>query len=172
MFDTICFGGVLPARAPREEGWFDPAWLDQAPEPPDTGQSPVPVSECAPPLVVSVIVPITTLLGLDDYGGELVGHGPIFAGLAREIAAQGTWRRLLTDLASGTLYDHGRTTYTPPTGLADFVRARDLRCRFPVDQHADGRITWTTPTGHTATSHPYDYRPDPHPPPGDDPPPF
>jgi Domain of unknown function (DUF222) len=166
--------------------------------------------------LVSVIVPITTLLGLDDYPGELVGHGPIPAGLAREIAAQGTWRRLLTDPASGTLLDYGRTTYTPPTGLADFVRARDLRCRFPtcgqpaatadldhtipypdgatsehnlhascrrhhrlkthvpgwdVDQQPDGRITWTTPTGHTHTSDPHNYRPDPHPPP-DDPPPF
>ncbi len=167
--------------------------------------------------LVSVIVPITTLLGLDDYPSELVGHGPIPAGLAREIAAQGTWRRLLTDPASGTLLDYGRTTYTPPTGLADFVRARDLRCRFPtcgqpaatadldhtipypdgatsehnlhascrrhhrlkthspgwdVDQHPDGRIIWTDPTGHTHTSHPHDYRPDPHPPPDEDPPPF
>ncbi|MGH8921776.1 MAG: DUF222 domain-containing protein, partial [Actinomycetes bacterium] len=166
--------------------------------------------------LVSVIVPITTLLGLDDHPGELVGHGPIPAGLAREIAAQGTWRRLLTDPASGTLLDHGRTTYTPPVGLADFVRARDLRCRFPtcgqpattadldhtipypdgptsehnlhascrrhhrlkthtpdwdIDQHPDGRITWTTPTGHTHTSYSHNYQPDPPPPP-DDPPPF
>jgi len=157
--------------------------------------------------LVSVIVPITMLLGLDEQPGELVGHGPIPAGLAREIAAEGTWRRLLTDPASGTLLDYGRTTYTPPAGLADFVRARDLFCRFPtcgqraatadldhtipyqpdgttsnhnlhagcrrhhrlkthttswnIDQHPDGRITWTTPTGHTHTSHPHNYQPDP-----------
>jgi hypothetical protein len=71
-------------------------------------------------------------MGLDDEPGELVGHGPIPAGLAREIAAQGTWRRLLTDPASGALLDYGRTTYTPPTGLADFIRARDLHCRNPI----------------------------------------
>ncbi|MGH3982993.1 MAG: helix-turn-helix domain-containing protein [Pseudonocardiaceae bacterium] len=42
-----------------------------------------------------------------------------------------------------------------------------------VDQHPDGTITFTTPTDHTYTSHPHDYRPDSHPPPpGDDPPPF
>ncbi|HEX5348162.1 MAG TPA: DUF222 domain-containing protein [Pseudonocardiaceae bacterium] len=167
--------------------------------------------------LVSVIVPITMLLGLNEEPGELVGHGPIPAEQAREIAAQGTWRRLLTDPVSGALLDYGRTTYTPPAGLADFVRARDLRCRFPtcgqpaatadldhaipypdgatrednlhascrhhhrlkthapgwdVEQHPDGRITWTTPTGRTDTSHPHDYRPDSHPPPGDDPPPF
>ena len=109
---------------------------------------------------MSVIVPITTLLGLEDYPGELVGHGHIPAGLAREIAAQGTWRRLLTDPASGTSLDYGRTTYTPPAGLG-----------WDVDQDSDGRVTWTTPTGHTHTSHPHDYRPDPHPPP-DDPPPL
>ena len=37
--------------------------------------------------LVSVIVPITMLLGLDDQPGELIGHGPIPAALAREIAA-------------------------------------------------------------------------------------
>ncbi len=168
--------------------------------------------------LVSVIVPITMLLGLDDQPGELVGYGPIPADLAREIAAEGTWRRLLTDPVSGTLLDYGRTTYTPPAGLADFVRARDVYCRNPicrqraatadldhaiawddggttcqhnlwagcrhdhrlktfapgwaVDQHPDGRIAFTTPTGHTYTSQPHDYRTDPHAPPGDDPPPF
>jgi len=34
-----------------------------------------------------------------------------------------------------------------------------------VTQHPDGRITWTTPTGHTYTSHPHNYHPDPPPPP-------
>jgi hypothetical protein len=151
------------------------------------------------------------LMGLDEQPGELAGYGPIPAALAREIAAGGTWRRLLTDPQSGVLLDYGRTTYTPPVGLADFVRARDVVCRFctcgqpaaradldhtiafadggptsdrnlyagcrhhhrgkthapgwHVDQHDDGRITWTTPTGHSYTSHPHDYRPDPHAPP-------
>jgi hypothetical protein len=168
--------------------------------------------------LVSVIVPITMLLGLDDQPAELVGYGPIPADLAREIAAEGTWRRLLTDPVSGALLDYGRTTYTPPAGLAGFVRARDVYCRNPicrqraatadldhtiawdeggttcqhnlwagcrhdhrlktfapgwtVDQYPDDRITFTTPTGHVYASHPHDYRPDFHLPPGDDPPPF
>jgi hypothetical protein len=42
----------------------------------------------------------------------------------------------------------------------------------PVEQHLDDRITWTTPTRYSYTSHPHDYRPSPHPPPGDDPPLF
>jgi uncharacterized protein DUF222 len=85
-------------------------------------------------LLVSVIVPITMLLGLDEQPGELVGYGLIPASLAREIAAEGTWRLLLTDPLSGTLLDYGCTTYTPPRGLADFVRARDVYCRFPPCQ--------------------------------------
>jgi len=80
---------------------------------------------------VKVTVPASTLLGLNQAPGELAGYGPIPAQLAREIAADGTWRRLLTDPTSGTLLDHGRTTYKPPAALADFVRARDKTCRFP-----------------------------------------
>ena len=51
--------------------------------------------------------------------------------MAREIAADGVWRRLVTDPLSGTLLDYGRTTYHPPAGLADFVSARDVYCRAP-----------------------------------------
>ncbi|HEY3259528.1 MAG TPA: DUF222 domain-containing protein, partial [Pseudonocardiaceae bacterium] len=80
---------------------------------------------------VTVTVPASTVLGIDQAPGELAGYGPIPAPMARELAADATWRRLLTDPASGTLLDYGRTTYKPPAGLADFVRARDLTCRFP-----------------------------------------
>ncbi|MGH4024606.1 MAG: DUF222 domain-containing protein [Pseudonocardiaceae bacterium] len=194
---------------------FDPSGQDATDQgTADQGTGRRPPHDCAPtrsgagtakPLV-SVIVPISTLLGLDQHPGELVGYGPIPAHLAREIAAEGTWRRLLTDPASGVLLDHGRTTYTPPAGLADFVRARDVYCRHPgcgqraatadldhhvpwpdgptsahnlyaycrhhhltktlapgwrVDQHPDDTVTWTTPTGHTYTSHPTTTAPTP-----------
>ncbi|HEY3259372.1 MAG TPA: DUF222 domain-containing protein [Pseudonocardiaceae bacterium] len=80
---------------------------------------------------VKVTVPASTLFGLDQAPGELAGYGPIPAQSARELAADATWRRLLTDATSGVLLDYGRTTYKPPAGLADFVRARDVTCRFP-----------------------------------------
>ena len=48
------------------------------------------------------------------------------------LAAGGTWRRLVTDPASGTVVDVGRTRYRPPAGLADLVRARDRACVFPT----------------------------------------
>jgi len=88
---------------------------------------------------IKVTVPATTLLGLDQAPAELAGYGPIPADLARELAADATWQRLLTDPTSGTLLDHGRTTYKPPAALADFVRARDLTCRFPGCTRASER---------------------------------
>lgn len=48
-----------------------------------------------------------------------------------ELAADGDWRRILTDPASGAVLDVGRTTYRPPAALADHVQARDRTCRFP-----------------------------------------
>ena len=90
--------------------------------------------------------------------------------MAREIAATATWRRLLFDPASGALLDHGRTTYTPPVALADFVKARDVHCRFPgcrravvngeldhVHAYADGGVdqrgrTWPGTACATTTS--------------------
>ncbi len=50
------------------------------------------------------------------------------------LAAGGTWRRLVTDPASGVVIDVGRTRYRPPAGLADLVRARDGACVFPTCQ--------------------------------------
>jgi hypothetical protein len=71
---------------------------------------------------------------LDNQPAELSGYGPVPADLARRIAADGVWRRILTDPASGTILDYGRTTYRPPTALADYIRARDRVCRFPTCQ--------------------------------------
>jgi hypothetical protein len=91
---------------------------------------PQPVNPGKP--LVHVLMPFSTLLGLDEQACELVGHGPIPAELAREIAADATLKRLVHDPVSGALLDHGRTTYRPPAALADFVRARDVHCRGPI----------------------------------------
>ena len=110
------------------------------------GPNPPPVRVRSP--TVHVTVPLTILMGLDEQPGELRGYGPIPAGLARDIAADGTWRRLLTDPESGTLLDHGRATYRPPTALADHIRARDVECRSPIcrrtaaDADLDHTIAW------------------------------
>jgi Domain of unknown function (DUF222)/HNH endonuclease len=83
---------------------------------------------------IQVTVALSTLLGVDEQPGELAGHGPIPATLARRLAADesGTWRRLATDPLTGALLDYGRTTYRPPKDLAEFVIARDQVCTFPT----------------------------------------
>jgi Domain of unknown function (DUF222) len=81
---------------------------------------------------VYVTVPLSTLLGLDERPGELDGYGPITADVARRLAAHGTWRRLLTDPATGALLNYGTTRYAPPADLVDHVHARDMTCRFPT----------------------------------------
>jgi hypothetical protein len=84
---------------------------------------------------VGVTVPISTLLGVDDNPAHLHGYGPITADVARRIAATGTWRRLLTDPASGALLEYGTTRYSPPADLVEHVNARDRTCRFPTCTH-------------------------------------
>ncbi len=99
---------------------------------------------------IQVTVALSTLLGCDDEPGELAGHGPIPASVARRLAADetGTWRRLVTDPLAGQLLDYGRTTDRPPRDLAEFVMARDQVCAFPQCNrpahrcHLDHRIPY------------------------------
>ncbi len=80
---------------------------------------------------ILVTVPAGTLLGLGGEPAHLAGYGPIPDSLARELAQDGVWRRVLTDPASGAVLDVGRSQHDPPADLERFVRVRDAMCRFP-----------------------------------------
>jgi hypothetical protein len=80
---------------------------------------------------VHVTLPASTAVGGSMEPGELGGHGPIPASVARRIAGTGSWRRVLTDPVSGTVVEVGRAAYSPSAALADLVRTRDRTCRFP-----------------------------------------
>ncbi|MEO6702146.1 MAG: DUF222 domain-containing protein [Jatrophihabitantaceae bacterium] len=86
---------------------------------------------------IQVTVGLDTLTGLDEQPGWLDNYGPISADYARELAHDptGTWRRLITDPASGQLMDYGATRYRPPRHLAEHVIARDGECAFPFCTH-------------------------------------
>lgn len=87
---------------------------------------------------VLVGVDVSTLLGLDDAPGYLSGHGPIDADLARELAADATWKRVLTlsdadrsalaaDLGAGRILGLGRPVRAPmlrPERVAARTRKR------------------------------------------------
>ena len=95
---------------------------------PATPPVPLPVTSR---VQVRVTIDLPTLLGLAERPGELAGHGPITASVARALAADAAWHRMVTDPVTGHLLDYGRTTYRPPPALQEFLRARDGTCRFP-----------------------------------------
>jgi len=87
----------------------------------------------SPSVQVHVTVAATTLLGLDDESAEVVTPTlalSVPAEVARDLAACGTWRRILTDPV-GDVIDVGTRTYRPSAAMARRVRARDTSCIFP-----------------------------------------
>ena len=133
-------GGAGPAAASsgREAGGrgAGPAGAGVAVRPGGARAPAANVGSCGPtprgerPQIL-VTVPAGTLLGLGAEPAHLAGHGPIPDSLARELAQDATWRRILTDPASGAVLDVGRTRHDPPADLDRHVRARDGMCRFP-----------------------------------------
>ena len=83
------------------------------------------------PITVNLTIDLPTLLGLSENPGQLSGYGAIPATVARELAADGKWRKFITDPTTGNLLDFGRESYLPPQVLRDFLLARDKTCRFP-----------------------------------------
>jgi Domain of unknown function (DUF222) len=83
--------------------------------------------------VVDLQVPLTTLMGLTDFPGDLAGYGPVIADIARQvIAAQidATWRCSVYD-EQGKLIHHGITRRRPKAQDVAYIKARDRTCRAP-----------------------------------------
>lgn len=101
----------------------------------DTGVGPA-----APPARVSVVVALTTLLGLDEGIGELPGYGFVTGSHVREVAmAHGSvWRRLVTDRA-GQVIDVSPYRYRPDASTSRLVITRDAVCRGPGCTHPAAR---------------------------------
>ncbi|MCP3802620.1 HNH endonuclease [Allokutzneria sp. A3M-2-11 16] len=76
---------------------------------------------------VQVTMPITALMGLNQDPGMLAGYGAIPAPLGRELAADGTWKRILTDPTTG-IAQHISTTYRPSAALRELIHARHPHC--------------------------------------------
>lgn len=84
------------------------------------------------PAQVNVTVDLTTLMGLTDNPGTISGYGPVPAGLARDLARDATWRRLVTDPVSGAVLDVATRRYRPPANLAELARLRHPACVNPI----------------------------------------
>jgi hypothetical protein len=84
------------------------------------------------PVVQAVVtVDLPTLLGLTERPGELSGYGPISAATARDLAADASLRRLVTDPLTGIMIDLGHRSYAPSALLRRIVEATHRTCRFP-----------------------------------------
>jgi len=80
--------------------------------------------------VTSLVLDVDTWAGLADHAAHLDGYGPIPPAMARRIAADSDFRRLIIDPLTGHLLDLSPRTYRPSQALTDFVIARDRTCDF------------------------------------------
>ncbi|MBE1874753.1 DUF222 domain-containing protein [Myceligenerans pegani] len=96
---------------------------------PDGVEAGVVVRGIEVPATVNVTIPASVLADPgDDTPGILDLLGPVPANVAREIAGEGIWYRLVTDPVTGILTDYSTTTYQPPPRLRRAVQARDRTC--------------------------------------------
>lgn len=81
---------------------------------------------------VTITVPITTVLSLDDSPGMVNGDVPLAAEQCREAAAHATsWFRVLTDPATSIVTDHVAHTYEPTAAMRRTVRQKWRTCTVP-----------------------------------------
>ncbi|MFI7065502.1 DUF222 domain-containing protein [Kribbella sp. NPDC050124] len=80
---------------------------------------------------IEVLIPITTLVGIDENPCDLTGYGPIPAEMARRIAGDGTWRRLLTDPTNGMVLEASTTRHDPGAIVSETLLARHPVCAWP-----------------------------------------
>lgn len=102
-------------------------------------------------VVIQVIAEKATLDGSAETPGHLPGYGTIPPAMLRELAATATLRPL--DPAAISCPEKG---YRPSAALAEFIRCRDLHCRFPgCDKPAENcDVDHTVPWQDGGPTHP------------------
>jgi hypothetical protein len=129
VFDAL---DVTAGRAPAEDSRrigarrFD-ALIDACVGTLDNAQCP---GEPRVRATVYVTMDLPTLLGLRDNPAELHGYGPLPAPLARLLAADNGWRRLIQDAVTGAPKDLGRLRRFPSAQLREWILLRDQVCVF------------------------------------------
>lgn len=81
---------------------------------------------------VTITVPLSTILSLDDAPGRINGDTPLGAANCREAAAHATsWTRVLTDPATSIVTDHIAHTYEPTAAMRRTIRQKWRTCTAP-----------------------------------------
>ena len=83
------------------------------------------------PISLGVTMTLATAMGAANIAANLDGYGPIPADLARELAANATWRAWIADAGTAHLIALGTKSYRPDQATADYVTSRDGTCTFP-----------------------------------------
>ena len=98
---------------------------------------------------VDIGVDLTTLAGLDENPGEILGYGPVAADIGRQVAAKQhktEWRYTVTDPESGQVLHTGITNRRPTAALKRTVQTQHPTCVFPgcrmpsIDCDLDHRV--------------------------------
>ena len=82
--------------------------------------------------VTSLVLDFPTWVGLAENPAWLDGYGWIPASMGRELAADGAFRRLLTDPTSGSLLDATPDTYRPSERMRRYLVDRHRLCDHPI----------------------------------------
>ncbi|SMX74804.1 hypothetical protein BSP109_01126 [Brevibacterium sp. Mu109] len=81
---------------------------------------------------VTITVPVSTVLSVDERPGRVNGDVPVSAEFCRDAAAHATsWYRVLTDPATSIVTDHVAQTYEPTAAMRRTVRAKWRTCTVP-----------------------------------------
>ncbi|GAA4515467.1 HNH endonuclease signature motif containing protein [Brevibacterium yomogidense] len=81
---------------------------------------------------VTITVPVSTVLSLDDAPGRINGDIPLGAEHCRAAAAHATsWTRVLTDPATSIVTDHVAHTYEPTAAMRRTIRQKWRTCTAP-----------------------------------------
>ncbi|MFC5274518.1 hypothetical protein [Brachybacterium sacelli] len=90
---------------------------------------------------INVVVPVLTLMGLDDAPATYDGVTPLPAQMARRLAAgQKTWYRILTDPTSGQFLPVPADQYRPTAAMVEHLRVRDPVCAAPGCSRSTSRV--------------------------------
>ncbi|MGP9538560.1 HNH endonuclease [Brachybacterium sp. AOP43-C2-M15] len=86
----------------------------------------------APRHRVNVVVPVLTLMGLDDTPATYDGVTPLPAAMARRLAeTEPVWHRVFTDPICGQFLPLPAQRYRPTPEMVEHLRLQDPRCAVP-----------------------------------------
>lgn len=152
---TVCRGDSRTARQRRADAVGALAAGASALEC-DCGATDCPARDVSAPsgrVVIHLLAEAATVAGRSESPGYLPGIGAIPAEMVRQMAVRARLRPLSPPLLLKNLSETG---YRPSTALADFIRCRDLCCRFPgCDKPAEVcDIDHTVPYDRGGPTHP------------------